>query len=77
MGLLIFFIVKSKSDIAISIKIVTCFTKNSNHAYIKVVKIIFYYPKRLIDYIIIYSNNRENLFIKNYSDSNWVKDKKS
>lgn len=68
--LIIFFIVEIKLDITFFITIVVYFVKNSSHAYIKVIKKLFYYLKKLINYNIIYDSNRENFFIKDYLDFN-------
>lgn len=44
-GLLIFFMVKIRPDIAFSIAIAINFTKNPSNNYIKVIKVIFHYLK--------------------------------
>lgn len=69
-GSLIFSMVEIRPDIAFSIAVATHFTKNPKHAYIKVVKIIFWYLKSSIDRSIIYKNKRKTFSIKGYSDSN-------
>lgn len=48
-----FFIVKTKLDIAFFIMIRAYFTKNSNYVYTKTIKTIFYYLKKSIDCSII------------------------
>lgn len=37
----------------------------------------FYYLKKLINYVIIYGNNRKNFFIKSFLNFHWVGDKES
>lgn len=69
--------VKTRSDIAFSIKISACFVKNSSNAHIEVVKIIFQYFKNSISRNITYKSNQKNLFIESYLDINLVRDKKS
>lgn len=74
---LMFFIIETRPNIAFSIIIAACFTKNPIHTHIKAVKTILCYFKGLIDCVIIYDITRKNLSIKGYSDFDWAKDKKS
>lgn len=74
---MIFYIVEIRPNIAFFIEIITCFARNPSHAYIKAVKTIFQYFKSFIDYIITYEDNKKNFFSKNYSDFNYVEDKKN
>lgn len=75
--MLIFSIVKIKPDIAISIAVTAGFAKNPSHAHIEAIKTIFYYPKGFMDCGITYKGEGEKLSIEDYSDSDWVGDKKS
>ena len=71
-----FSIVKTRPDITISIGITSYFTNNPSHAHIEVIKTIFQYLKGSIDCNITQKDNRKNFFIKDYLNSDWVKDKK-
>lgn len=62
--LLMFFIVKTRLDIIFSILITVNFAKNLSYTDIKAIKTILCYIKRLIDYSILYSDNRENFSIE-------------
>lgn len=76
-GFLIFSMIEIRPDVAFSIIVVINFTKNPSHTHIKSIKTIFQYIKGSMSYSITYGSKRKNLSIKNYSDSNWVGDKKS
>lgn len=56
---------------------INVFTKNLNHINTKIVKKMLCYLKKSMDYAKIYSNNKKNISIEDYSNSNWAKDKKS
>lgn len=68
--------IKIKPNIVFSIIVIIYNAKNSSYDHIKIVKTIVYYLKIPIDCSIIY-NDKKNLSIKNYLDSNWAKDKES
>lgn len=69
--------IKTRPDIIFFIGVTTYFIKNPSYIHIKVVKIILYYFQNFIDYNIIYGSIEKKFSIEGYSNSNWVRDKKS
>lgn len=74
--LLMFLIMKIKSDITFAILIVNKFAKNQFYQYIKAIKTILLYIKGSKDRNMIY-RSQNKLFVKGYSDFNWAGEKKS
>lgn len=72
---LMFSIIEIKPDIAFSITVATCFTKNPSYAYTEIINIIFQYQKGSMNCSITYRDKRKNLSIRGYLDSDWVGDK--
>lgn len=66
-GSLMFSIVDIRPDIAFSITVSICFTKNPSHSHFEVVKSILRYLKRSINFGITYSRDKK-LIIKGYSN---------
>ena len=64
----IFLIVETKLDIALTTFLASCFTKNLSYQYTKILKTIFCYLKSLKKQKIIY-NGQTKLRIERYSDS--------
>ena len=63
-----FSIVETKPNIKFVTLVASCFAKNLGHQYIKVVKTILQYLKKLKDWGIIY-DVQDKLLIEGYSDS--------
>lgn len=74
-GSIIFSIMETMSDIAYAILVVSRFAKNPSHLHRKTVKTIFCYLKAIKDVGIIYKKEqRRDLTIREYFDSNWAGD---
>lgn len=70
---IIFLMVKTRPDIVYATSVVSRFTKNLSHLHSKAVKTIFCYLKAIRDVKIIYGGEqRGELTIRRYSDSNWA-----
>lgn len=65
-----FFIVEFRPNITFFIAVKACFVKNLIYVYIKAIKTMLHYIKKLINYNIIYGNNKENFSLKSYLDFN-------
>lgn len=73
--LLIFSMVKIRLDIAFAMLVVSCFAKNPFWQHIKAIKTIMQYLKTTKILSIKYSKNeRGDLIIKGYSNSDWTSD---
>lgn len=74
-GSIIFFIVETRPDIAFANSVISRFTKNSFHQHSKAMKTILQYLKTIRETRIMYDEEqRGDLIIKRYSDSNWASD---
>lgn len=67
--MLIFSIIETKFNITYFIVIIAYFAKKPRYVYIKAVKTIFYYFKRLLNKDIIYKR-QDKLLVKRYLDFN-------
>lgn len=72
---LMFFMIETRLDIAFTTSVTSRYTKNLNHFYIEVKKIILRYLKGSKDQDIVYRGGTLN--IKDYSNLDWVGDKEN
>lgn len=74
-GSLLFFMGEIRLDIAFAISVVSCFAKNLFWQHTKAMKTIMQYLIAMKTLGITYGREEDgNRIIKNYSDSNWVRD---
>lgn len=68
--------IEMRTNIEFATFIASHFTKNPEHQYTKIIKIILQYLKRLKKCRITYGEQSKSL-MEDYLDFNWVRDKKS
>lgn len=73
---IMFFMVKTRPDIAFTILVISWFVKNPGYQYNKIVKTILHYLKGSKEQEITY-NSQEELLIERYSDFDWADKKNS
>ena len=74
-GLIMFFMVEIRSNIAFAISVISQFIKNPSHQHSKAMKTILQYLKTTRDIGITYGGEQgENLIIKRYFNSDWASD---